>query len=78
MSSPSLLERLVIDRAAHTLTNAMSLAIEKAAEEIAKDVLANDTFRRAIRGLVERRSQEILDELMRPGPERRRAQEEPR
>jgi len=44
------------------------------AEEIAREALADETFRRTIRELVRLRSQQLLDRLLRNGkPARKRA-----
>jgi hypothetical protein len=44
-----------------------SMAVEKLAKEIAREVLADETFRRTIRELVRRRSKALLDRLLRNG-----------
>jgi hypothetical protein len=63
----TLLERLVDERAGHTVTNAVSVAVEKVAEEIAREALSDETFRHALRTMVRTRSQAILDRLLRDG-----------
>jgi hypothetical protein len=45
----------------------ISVAVEELAEEIAREALADETFRRTIRELVRLRSQELLDRLLRNG-----------
>lgn len=60
----SLLERIVEERVGHTLVGTVSVAVDRVAEEIAREALADDTFRRTIRELVRIRSQELLNELL--------------
>jgi hypothetical protein len=67
MARRALLERIVEERVGQTLVGAVSVAIDKIAEEIAREALSDDTFRRAIRELVQARSQELLDRLLRNG-----------
>jgi len=67
MARQTLLERIVEERVGQTLVGAVSVAIDKVAEEIAREALSDDTFRRAIRELVQARSQELLDRLLRNG-----------
>ena len=66
-----LLERIVDERVGQTLVGAVSPAVERMAEEIAREALADETFRRTVRELVRRRSQELLDRLLRHGTKRR-------
>jgi hypothetical protein len=77
MARQTLLERVVEERVGQTLAGAVSVAVDKLAEEIAREALSDDAFRRAIRELVHARSQELLDRLLGNGagrrPERRRA-----
>ena len=67
MARRTLLDRIVEQRVGQTLVGAVSVAIDKVAEEIAREALSDDTFRRAIRELVQARSQELLDQLLRNG-----------
>jgi hypothetical protein len=67
MARQTLLERIVEERVGQTLVGAVSVAIDKVAEEIAREALSDDTFRRAIREMVQARSQELLDQLLRNG-----------
>lgn len=69
---PTLLERIVEQRTGEALVASVGVAVEKVAEEIAKEALADETFRRTIRELVQRRSQELLDELLANGATRKR------
>ena len=64
----SLLERIVDERVGQTIVGSVSVAVDRIAEEIAKEALADETFRRSIRELVRRRSQELLDRLLAKGP----------
>ncbi len=67
MARKTLLERIVDQRAGQAVVGTVSVAVEKIAEEIAREALADETFRRAIRELVQRRSRELLDRLHRSG-----------
>ena len=60
---PSLLEHIVDQRRGEALVS-VGVAVEKVAEDIAKEALADETFRRTIRALVQRRSRQLLDELL--------------
>jgi len=50
------------------ITDAVSEHIGKAAEAFVQEALKNARFQEALRALVYKRSQEILDELQRPQP----------
>lgn len=63
----SVLERIVDERVGQTLVGSASIAIDRVAEEVAREAVADDTFRRMIRELVRVRSQELLDDLLRNG-----------
>jgi hypothetical protein len=67
-----LLEKIVEERVGHTLVGTMSVAVDRLAEEIAREALADETFRRTIRELVRRRSQELLDRLLQNGARQER------
>jgi hypothetical protein len=67
MARQTLLEKIVDERVGQTMVGTVSVAIDKVAEEIAREALSDDTFRRAIRELVQARSQELLDRLLRNG-----------
>jgi hypothetical protein len=68
-----MLERIVEERVAHALVGTVSVAVDRIAEEIAREALADQTFRRTIRELVRVRSRELLDRLLRNGhPSRKR------
>jgi len=62
-----MLERIVDERVGQSLVGSVSVAVDRVAEKIARDALADDTFRRTIRKLVRRRSQELLNQLLRDG-----------
>jgi hypothetical protein len=66
------LERLVDQHVGATLTATIGLAVEKVAAEIARDALADETFRRLLRELIQRRAAALLDELLAPNGARRR------
>jgi hypothetical protein len=57
----------VDERVGQTLVGTVSVAIDRMAEELAREALADETFRRALRELVRVRSQELLDELFANG-----------
>lgn len=82
MGGRSMLERIVEERVGHSLVGTVSVAVDRAAEEIAREALADQTFRRTIRELVRARSQDLLDRLLKngkpartrtPGAKRRKA-----
>jgi hypothetical protein len=60
------------------IVGSVSVAIEKVAEEIAREAMADATFRRTIREVVRVRSQELLDRLLRNGTPRRKRPERTR
>ena len=62
-----MLERIVDERVGQSLVGSVSVAVYRIAEEIAREALADDTFRRTIRELVRRRSQELLNQLLQNG-----------
>ena len=63
----SLLEKIVEERVGQTLVGTVSLPVDRVAEEIAREALADETFRRTLRELVRLRSQELLEQLLRNG-----------
>ena len=67
MARRSMLERIVEERVAQSPVGSVSVAVDRVAEEIAREVLADETFRRTIRELVRVRSQALLDRLLRDG-----------
>ncbi len=62
-----MLERIVDERVGQSLVGSVSVAVDRIAEEIGRDARADDTFLRTIRELVRRRSQELLNQLLRDG-----------
>jgi hypothetical protein len=74
----SLLERIVDERVGNALVATVSVAVDRVAEEIAREALADATFRRTIRELVRVRSQELLGRLLRNGKPARRTAPRPR
>ena len=63
----TLLEKIVDERVGQTPVGTVSVAVDKIAEEIAREALDDQTFRRALRELVRTRSQKLLDELLANG-----------
>ena len=59
-----LLEKIVDERVGQTLVGTVSVAVDRIAEEIAREALGDETFRRALRELVRVRSQKLLDQLL--------------
>ena len=66
------LESLVDHHVGATLTATIGLAVEKVAAEIARDARADETFRRLVRELIQRRAAALLEELLAPNGTRRR------
>lgn len=64
---PTLLEKIVDERVGQTLVGSVSVAVDRIAEEIAREALADETFRKALREIVRDRSQKILDQLLENG-----------
>ena len=48
----TLLEKIVKERVGQTLVGTVNVAVDKLAEEIAREALADETFRRALREFV--------------------------
>jgi hypothetical protein len=67
MARRTALERLVDERVGQSLVGTLSVTVDRIAEEIAREALADETFRRTIRDLVRRRSQEVLTQLFEDG-----------
>ena len=74
---PSVLEKIVDDRVGQTLVGTVSVAVDRMAEEIAREALADETFRHALRELVRVRSQKLLDQLLENGNGKRRPSKRP-
>ena len=60
----TLLEKIVDERVGLTLVGTVSVAVDRIAEEIAREALGDETFRRTLRELVRVRSQKLLDQLL--------------
>jgi len=60
----TLLEKIVDERVGQTLVGTVSVAVDRIADEIAREALGDETFRRALRELVRVRSQKLLDQLL--------------
>jgi hypothetical protein len=71
MARRTLLGRIVDERAGQISVGGVSVAVERLAEEIAREALADPTFRPGIRELVRRRSRALLDRLLREAGEQR-------
>jgi hypothetical protein len=69
----SVLERIVEQRVGQSLVGNVSTAIDRIAEEIAKETLRDESFRHVLRELVHRRSEEVLEQLLRTRPGRKAA-----
>jgi hypothetical protein len=65
------LDRLVRHHVGERTTFVLGAATEKIAEEIAREALADEDFRRAFRALVQAHAREIFEALGRPEPTRR-------
>jgi len=64
LSMATLLEKIVDERVGQTLVGTVSVAVDRIAEEIAREALGDETFRRALRELVRVRSQKLLDQVL--------------
>ena len=60
----TLLEKIVDESVGQTLVGTVSVTVDRIAEEIAREALGDETFRRALRELVRVRSQKLLDQLL--------------
>lgn len=67
------LERIIDQHAGHATVGTVSIAVERMAEELAREVLADDEFRQSFRALVRLRSRQIRDRLQRQRAVTRRA-----
>ncbi len=67
----SALEKIVDQRLGQPLVGAVSVAVDRMAEEIAREALADETFRRALRELV--CSQKLLHQLVESGDSKKSA-----
>ncbi len=72
MGRRGLLERIVDERVGQTFIGTVSIAVERIAEDIAREALADTTFRQTIRELVRVRSQALLKRLLGNRERRRR------
>jgi hypothetical protein len=69
----SLIERIVEERVVQTTVGTVSVAVDRMAEELAREVLADDEFRQSLRTLVRLRSRDLMDRLLRRPATTRRA-----
>ena len=60
----TLLEKIVDERVGQTLVGTVSVAVDRIAEEIAREALGDETFRWAMLELVRVRSQKLLDQVL--------------
>ena len=74
----TLLERIVDERVGQPLVGTISVAVDRLAEEIAREALADPDFRRTIRELVSVRSRAILARLLRDGESAGRSRTRPK
>ena len=61
----SLIERIVEERVGHTTVGTLSVAVDRIAEELAREVLADEDFRQSLHALVRVRSRQLMDRLLR-------------
>jgi hypothetical protein len=54
------LDHLVRDAMDYTLTSTIRVAVEKIGEEIAKEILSDETFRQHLKALAQKHAQEIV------------------
>ncbi len=73
----TLLEKIVDERVGLTLVGTVSVAVDRIAEEIAREALGDEPFSRALRELVRVRSQKLLDQLLENGRGNRRPSKRP-
>jgi hypothetical protein len=66
------LERIVEERVGQTFVGTVSVAVERLAEEFAREAMADETFRRSIREIVRTRSEALFARLTSPRRPRRR------
>jgi hypothetical protein len=57
------LDHLVREAMDYTLTSTIRVAVEKIGEEIAKEILTDETFRQHLKALAQKHAQEILQSL---------------
>jgi hypothetical protein len=66
------IERIVGRVAEETIVGTISVSVEKIAEEIAKRWLRNEKYLRSLDEMIDRRSQELWDDLMREDSRKKR------
>jgi hypothetical protein len=59
----SKLNQIIAEVTARTLVGNVSIAVEKMAEEIAKDILADEEFRESLRALTRAAAKRIMADL---------------
>ena len=65
VSRQSVLDRIVEERVGLTVVGGVSTAIDRIADEIAKEAMQDEAFRRSIRDMVRRHSEALLARLVR-------------
>jgi hypothetical protein len=58
------LDALIREATGYAVTATIRIAVEKVAEEIAKEALADPAFRTTLRGLVQRYTEETMRDLL--------------
>jgi hypothetical protein len=58
------LDEIIREVTSRTLSGSVSIAIEKMAEEMAKDILADQEFRESLHALIRKASKEIMADLL--------------
>ena len=61
----SVLERIVKERVAYTTVGTVSVALDRLAEELAREVLADEEFRQSFHALIRAAARDIMNELQR-------------
>jgi hypothetical protein len=63
MSDRSLLERIIAERTGQSYIGTVSVAVERLADEFAREAMADPEFRRSIREMVRAQSRELWESL---------------
>ncbi len=72
MSGTSILERIVDERVGLTVVGGVSTAVDRIADENAKEWLQDEALRQLLRELVHRRSEQLLANLLRTSKSKKR------
>jgi len=73
MAARSVLERIVEEHVGRSYVGTVSVAVERAAEEFARDALADEEFRRSMREMIRTESKKLWASLQKPPTRKRRA-----